>query len=165
MEPLSEELVDETWQSFEGFSDELAYKEGRKVGASQPGIISFIVEMTEELDEEIRELAIYMFFVVHRMFQRGYGREIGKVTHEEIIRCHTDNEKLMENLGGDYEALFEQIVKMQISEQPYIVRYVVETLFEAGQGAYPILPGEEDMGYLFLIMKTVIDALNMKTDV
>lgn len=165
MEPLSEELVEETWKSFEGFSEELAYKEGQRIGKSQPDILAFIVEMTEDLDHEIRELAIYMFFVIHRIFQKGYGKEIEKVTHDEIMQCQHDNEKLMENLGGDYEELFEQIIEMQISAQPYIVQYVVETLFEAGQGAYPILPGEADIGYLFLLMKTVIDMLNKKTDI
>ena len=51
-----------------------------------------------------------------------------------------------------------------MSSQPYVIRYVVETLFEAGEGDDPLLPGEEDLGYLFLVLKTVIDVLNMKTD-
>jgi hypothetical protein len=164
MEPLSEELVDETWEGFAGYTDEQAYEEAQVVGKNQPEILAFIMEMTEDLDQEIRELAIYMFFVIHRMFNNGYGRKTQKVTSEEIITCYEDNEKLLESLGGVHEKFFERIARVQMSSQPYVIRYIVETLFEADQEEDPILLGEEDMGYLFLLMKTVVDVLNKKTD-
>ena len=50
-----------------------------------------------------------------------------------------------------------------MSSQPYVIRYIVETLFEADQEEEPVVLGEEDMGYLFLLMKTVVDVLNKKT--
>ncbi|HBH61561.1 MAG TPA: hypothetical protein DDX85_07465 [Nitrospiraceae bacterium] len=164
MDPLSEELVDETWEGFAGYTDEQAYEEAQVVGKNQPEILAFIMEMTEDLDQEIRELAIYMFFVIHRMFNNGYGKKIQKVTSEEIITCYEDNEKLLESLGGVHEKFFERIARVQMSSQPYVIRYIVETLFEADQEEDPILLGEEDMGYLFLLMKTVVDVLNKKTD-
>ena len=164
MDPLSEELVDETWEGFAGYTDEQAYEEAQVVGKNQPEILAFIMEMTEDLDQEIRELAIYMFFVIHRMFNNGYGKKIQKVTSEEIITCYEDNEKLLESLGGGHEKFFERIARVQMSSQPYVIRYIVETLFEADQEEDPILMGEEDMGYLFLLMKTVVDVLNKKTD-
>jgi hypothetical protein len=123
------------------------------------------MEMTEDLDQEIRELAIYMFFVIHRMFQDGYGKKIRKVNSDEIIACYEGNEKLLESLGGAHEKFFERIARVQMSSQPYVIRYIVETLFEADQEEDPVLLGEEDMGYLFLLMKTVVDVLNKKTDV
>jgi len=165
MEPLSEELVDETWEAFAGYTDGQAYEEAQAVGKGQPEILAFIMEMTEDLDQEIRELAVYMFFVIHRMFQNGYGRKIGKVSSDEIITCYEDNEKLLENLGGVHEKFFERIAQVQMSSQPYVIRYIVETLFEADQEEEALHLGEEDMGYLFLLMKTVVDVLNRKTDV
>jgi hypothetical protein len=165
MEPLSEELVDDTWEGFAGYTDEQAYEEAQMVGKSQPEVLAFIMEMTEDLDQEIRELAVYMFFVINRMFQNGYGKKIGKISSGEIISCYEDNEKLLESLGGVHEKFFARIARVQMSSQPYVIRYVVETLFEADQEEDPILLGEEDMGYLFLLMKTVVDALNKKTDV
>lgn len=165
MEPLSEALVDETWERFAGYTDSQAYEEAQAVGKNQPEILAFIMEMTEDLDQEIRELAIYMFFVIHRMFQDGYGKKIRKVNSDEIIDCYEGNEKLLESLGGAHEKFFERIARMQMSSQPYVIRYIVETLFEADQEEDPVLLGEEDMGYLFLLMKTVVDVLNKKTDV
>lgn len=164
MEPLSEELVDETWEGFAGYTDGQAYEEAQMVGKSQPEILAFIMEMTEDLDQEIKELAIYMFFVIHRMFQNGYGKKIGKISSDEIIACYEDNEKLLESLGGVHEKFFERIARVHMASQPYIIRYIVETLFEADQEADALPLGEEDMGYLFLLMKTVVDVLNKKTD-
>lgn len=164
MEPLSEELVDEVWEAFADFTPEQAYDEAQKVGKNQPEILAFIMEMTEDLDQEIKELGVYMFFVIHSMFQKGHGQKIRKATSDEIIKCYEENEKVMESLEGVHEKFFERIAEVQMSAQPYVVRYVVETLFEAGQDDDPILLGEEDMGYLFLLMKTVIDVLNMLTE-
>ena len=164
MEPLSEELVDETWEGFAGYTDEQSYEEAQVVGKNQPEILAFIMEMTEDLDQEIKELAIYMFFVIHRMFQNAYGKKIGKVSSDEIIQSYEDNEKLMESLGGAHEKFFERIARVQMSSQPYVIRYIVETLFEADQEEDSVILGEEDMGYLFLLMKTVVDVLNRKTD-
>lgn len=164
MGPLSEELVDEVWEAFADFTPEQAYDEAQKVGKNQPEILAFIMEMTEDLDQDIKELAVYMFFVIHSMFRKGYGQKIRKATSDEIISCYEVNEKVMESLEGVHEKFFERIAEVQMSAQPYVVRYVVETLFEAGQDDDPILLGEEDMGYLFLLMKTVIDVLNMLTE-
>lgn len=164
MEPLSEELVDETWEEFTGFTPEMGYDESVEVSKRQPEILAFIVEMTEDLDEEIKEIAIYMTFVIHRMFQKAYGRTIEPVTFEEIIKCYEDNEKLMESMEVAHDKFLERIAEVQMLAQPYVIRYVVETIFEAADEDPPILLGEEDMGYVFLLMKTVIDLFNVKTD-
>lgn len=164
MEPLSEELVDETCMDMSDFTLEMVYKESVEVSKNQPEIISFIVELTEDLDQEIKELAIYMFFVIHRMFEKAYGKTIGEVTSDEILERYENNQKLMESLEGAHEKFFQSIAKVQMSSQPYVIRYIVETLFEAVQDDESILLGEEDMGYVFLIVKTVVDVLNSKTE-
>ena len=51
-----------------------------------------------------------------------------------------------------------------MSSQPYIIKYVVDTLFEAPEEEDPVLLSEADVGFLFLLLKTVIDLLNKKTD-
>ncbi len=44
------------------------------------------------------------------------------------------------------------------------MKYVVETLFEDRQEKEDVELTEEDTGYLFLLLKTVVDALNKTTD-
>ena len=164
MEPISEEIADQTWEEITSITSEAGYSESVTISKRQPEVLSYIIEMTEDLEQEVRELAIFMFFVIHRMFQKAYGRDIGTITSEEIIASYQDNEQLLESLGGVHEKFFERIARVQMSEQPYVIRYVVETIFEAAHEEDPILLTEEDMGYLFLMMKTVVDVLNRKTD-
>ena len=73
MEPIPIELVEETWQEVARFDPDIAGKEMMKAGDSQPELLTFMVEFTQDLNQEVQELAIYMFFVVYRMFQKRTG--------------------------------------------------------------------------------------------
>jgi hypothetical protein len=164
MERLSEELVEETWQEFASFTPTQVSKEAKKVAKGQPDLLSFMVEFTEELDQEVKELAIYMFFVVNRIFVKGYRKKIKKASPEEIIECYEQNEKLMESLEGAHDRFYERVASVQVSAQPYVIKYVVETLFEVPEEEDPIFISDEDVGFLFLLLKTAIDVLNKKTE-
>jgi hypothetical protein len=45
-----------------------------------------------------------------------------------------------------------------------VIKYVVETLLEAPEEGDPLVISDEDVGFLFLLLKTVVDVLNVKTD-
>jgi hypothetical protein len=40
-----------------------------RIGNSQPELLAFVMELSKEMGQEVRELAIYIFLVVYRMFQ------------------------------------------------------------------------------------------------
>jgi len=160
MEPIPEELVDETWQEFAVISPVRAQKETIKVNKNQPHLLAFMVEFTQNLDQEVKELAVYMFYVVCRMFQKSSKKSLKRISPEEIIDCYEKTERLIESLEGTHEKFLERIAKVQISAQPYVMKYVVETLMEAPAEEEPIPLTEEDIGYLFLLFKTVVDLLD-----
>jgi hypothetical protein len=160
MESISEELVEETWQKFASFSPERAQTEMIKVSKNQPNLLAFMMEFTQELDQEVRELAIYMFYVICRMFQKSSEKKIKRISAEEIINCYEKNEHLIENLEGAHGKFLERIAGIQLSGQPYVMKYVVETLVEAQEGGDPVALTGEDIGYLFLSLKTVVDLLD-----
>jgi hypothetical protein len=160
VEPIPEELVEETWQDAAGFTPARANKEMSKVAVSQPHLLSFMMEFTEDLTRQERELAIYMFFVVYRMFQKSSGKKIKKVSVEEIIESYEYNEGLMESLEGVHEKFLSRIARTQISRQPYVMRYVTETLVEAPEDEEPVPLTEEGTGVIFLLLKTVVDLLD-----
>ena len=76
MEPLSEDLVERTWEEVALFTPARGRKEMGRLGKSQPDLLSFIMEFSVELDQQVKELALYMFVVVYRMFEKGYGKKI-----------------------------------------------------------------------------------------
>lgn len=160
MEPIPEELVEETWQECAGFSPARAQKEIIKVSKNQPDLLAFMLEFTQDLNQEVRELAIYMFYVICRMFQKSARGKIKRISDEEIVECYESNEELMESLEGAHEKFLERIAGVQLLGQPYVMKYVVETLFEAPEGEDPVRLTEQDTGYLFLLFKTIIDLLD-----
>jgi len=79
MESILEELVEETWQEFADFSPVRAQKETIKVSKNQPHLLSYMMEFTQDLDPEVRGLAIYIFYVVCRMFQKSSEKKIKRI--------------------------------------------------------------------------------------
>ena len=161
MEPIPEIIVEKTWQEVAGFSPSKANKEMMKIGNSQPELLAFMTELTKEMDQEVKELGIYIFFVVYRMFQKAKGK-IKKISPEEITKCYEYNESLMERLEEAHEKFFDRAVSIQISRQPYVVKYVVDAIVEEQGGESALTLAEEQKGFLFLLLKTVIDVLDQK---
>ncbi|HVN71849.1 MAG TPA: hypothetical protein VMU10_07505 [Desulfomonilia bacterium] len=163
MEPLPESLVDETLNEIILYDAGRASQEMIEFGKVQPDLLSFILEFSEDMGEQAEEKGIFMLFVVYHIFRKGYGREIGRVTEEEIISSFEENQRLMENLERAQEEFFNRVAEVQLSTQPYVIRYVIDTLSEESEEDEPEPLSEEEMGYLFILLKTVIDVLNRKT--
>jgi hypothetical protein len=161
MEPIPEAIVEKTWQEVGGFSPDRAKKEMMKIGNSQPDLLAFVTESAKEMSQEVRELAIYMFLVVYRMFQKTHEK-IKKISSEEIIKCYEQNEGLMERLEGAHEKFLDRVASVQTSRQPYVVKYVADALMEDDEGEDTEALTEEQKGFLFLLLKTVIDVLDQK---
>jgi hypothetical protein len=162
MEPIPEAIVEKTWQEVAGFSPDRAKKELMKIGSSQPDLLAFVTESSKEMGQEVRELAIYMFVVVYQMFQKVHGK-IQKISSEEIIECYEQNGSLMERLEGANEKFLDRIARVQTSRQPSVVQYVVDTLMEEDEGEDAISLADTQKGFLFLLLKTVIDVLDQKS--
>lgn len=160
MEPISEALVEKIWKEFAAYPPERAHRETNKISKTQPNLLAFMMEFTQELSQEVKELAIYMFYVVYRMFQKSSKKKIKMVSAEEIINSYERNEHFIKSLEGVHDKFFERIAGVQLSGQPYVMKYVVETLMEAPGDDDPVNLTEEDIGYLFLLLKTVVDLLD-----
>jgi hypothetical protein len=160
MEPVPVETVEKTWQEVAGFSPDRAKKEMMKIGNAQPELLAFVTESSKEMGQEVRELVIYMFVVVYRMFQESHGKII-KISSEEIIKCCEQNEGLLERLEGADEKILDRIASVQTSRQPDVVKYVVDALMEEDEGEDALALTEEQKGFLFLLLKTVIDVLDV----
>ncbi|PIQ95224.1 MAG: hypothetical protein COY75_05805 [Nitrospirae bacterium CG_4_10_14_0_8_um_filter_41_23] len=162
MKPISEKFVEKTWQEVAGFSTNRAIKEMQKMGKNQSDLLAFLMALTEDLDPEVRELAIYIAFVVYRIFE-GSRIRIKKITSKEIIDCYEYNEDLIGKLEGADEKFIDRIARIQISKQPHVMKYVVEALMEGSEDGDDVVLTDEDKGFLFLLLKTVVDLLDKKT--
>jgi hypothetical protein len=161
MEPIPGRIVEKTWQEVAGFTPDRAKKEMMKIGNRQPELLAFVMESAQEMCQEVGERAIYMFVVVYRMFQEAHGK-IKRISSEEIIKRYEHNEGLMERLVGAHKKLLDRIASLQASKQPYVVKYVVDALMEEDEREDAVSLTEEQKGFLYLLLKTVIDVLDQK---
>ena len=160
MEPIPEELVEETWQEVSSFASGRVITEMGQVSKSQPELLAFMMEFVQDLDQEVKELAVYMFYVIFRMFQKSSRKRIKKISTESIIECYEKNEDLIQNLEGIHQKFLDRIARVQLSSQPYVMKYVVEALIETPEEEDPVALTEEDTGFLFLLLKTVVDVID-----
>ena len=160
MEPIPEEVVERTWREVAQFIPGQIRKENAKLGRHQRDLLGFVLELTGDMGKPVKELAVYMFFTVFRMFQKAYGKKIKPISSSQIIECYEANEGLMGRLEGAHDKFLDRIVSIQIADQPHVMKYVVEALVEADENEDLTELTEKDKGFLFLLLKTVIDVLN-----
>ncbi len=162
---LSEELVTETWQEVAQYSESRARKEMTRFGKQQPYLLAFAAGMVEDLSEEAQEMAIYLLFVVHRMFEKaGTVRQVSGEMLEEQLEANSD--LLEQHLESDDETLEGVAVEVS-SNQPHVLRYVLEAMEEAAEerdDPEAAEFSEEESGTLFLTLKTVVDVLDRSAE-
>jgi len=160
MEPLSEGFVEKTWQQIAKFTPDKANKEMIAMGKSQPDLLAFMMAYTDDLQQEVKELAIYIAFVVYKMFFDSSGK-IPRISSKEIMAKYDENISLMESLEGAHEKFIDRIARVQVSNQPYVMEYVLEALMEDAEEDGIDLT-EEDIGSLFILFKTEIEVLEKR---
>jgi hypothetical protein len=75
---------------------------------------------------------------------------------------YADNEHYLQNLEGVDERLLERIVKAQKPNQPHVMNYIIEALMEDPEESEIGELTEEDAGFLFILLKTVMEVLDHK---
>ena len=157
METLSEEFVEQTWQQIAGFTPERSTKEMHAMGKSQPDLLAFLLAYTDDLRQEVKELGIYVAFVVYKIFHESAGK-IPKILSKKIMSMYDENARFLEGLEGTHEKITDRIAKVTVSKRPYVMKYVLEALMEDAEEEGINLT-EEDIGFLFIFLKTEIEVL------
>ena len=160
MDPLSEGFVEKTWQQVAKFTPDRANKEMIAMGKNQPDLLAFLMAYTDDLQQDVKELAIYIAFVVYKMFLDSSGK-IPIISSKKIMAMYDKNTSLIESMEGTHKKFIDRIASVQISKQPYVMKYVLDALMEeAEQDGIDLT--EEDIGSLFILFKTEIEVLDKR---
>jgi hypothetical protein len=160
MDSLSKQFVEKTWQEVADFSPTRADKEMIAMGKSQPDLLAFLMAYTDDLPQEVKELAIYIAFVVYKMFLDSRGK-ISRISSREIMATYDENARFLKSLEEVHEKLIDRIANVEVSKQPYVMKYVLEALVEDTEEEGIDLT-EEDIGILFMLIKTEIEVLDKR---
>jgi hypothetical protein len=160
VDPISEGFVEKIWRQVAEFAPDRANKEMTAMGKNQPDLLAFLIAHTDDRQAEVRELAIYIAFVVYKMFLASSGK-IPRISSKEIMATYDETARLVESLEGAHEKFVDRIASVQVSKQPYVMKYVLEALMEDAEEDGIDLT-EEDIGSLFMLFKTEIEVLDNK---
>jgi hypothetical protein len=158
MRQIAQETVEATWQDVARLTPERAGTEISRVAKSQPYILPFVLASAQGCRPEAQELAVYLCYVVLRIFERATGRRMPPVAASQIERRWTRNDQP----PARAERLAAHQAKASglgaISAQPFVVGALVDALMEQGEET-PALT-EDERATLLVTLTTVIDVLD-----
>jgi len=160
MKIIEGNIVDTTWREVGSFSENQARQSMSKLGERQTELLSFVTTSMEELRPEAIELGIYIFFVIYRMFEKSTKVKFKRISAKKMISVFKSNEEMLSKLDIAHDKFIEKIGKIEISKQPFVMKYLVEAIMEADQDLDPVFLSEGEIGSIFLILKTVVDVLD-----
>ncbi|MCA9214885.1 MAG: hypothetical protein KDB27_17560 [Planctomycetales bacterium] len=130
---------------------------------SQPDIFAFEMAFTEELRDEVREIMIYLLFVVYRAFEMTATEPIPKIDSDDIVATYEENQEFVVGLDEHDESSFEQLAQSETANQPNLFVYITEALVDENSED-DIELDDQEFGEIFMILKTVIDVVDAATN-
>jgi hypothetical protein len=159
---ITEEVVESTWRDSASLPPAEARRAFERLARGQPALLAFVLARSECLTREATELANYLFFVIARMFYAA-APKIRRVSIGAIEACEAEIETAMASLEGAHDNFLERAARVLSSRQPHVFRYLTEAIMEAPENeSDPVALTADDQGGIFVILATVIKALDEK---
>ena len=154
------EIVEESWLEVGGMSPQAAAKVMKRVSRQQRHIFGFLFALLAEQRREVVELGGYLALVVIRMYEKTlHPAKLRRVPAKSLMEFYDRNEELIGSLEGAHARFVEKILGAELTTQPFVTKYVMEALEESDDVALD----EDEAAELFMILKTIVDALDDAT--
>lgn len=160
MKEIPEDLVTRTWQAMSQLSSAQARREMAGIGRQQPELLAFILGSVMDCRPEVQELTVYLFSVIHKIFNQSTKKKLRPVTAAKIERRLTRNEEHLDRLTAAHPRFQERAAHQETGPQPHVVQYLMDAIMELPDEEEPIILTEEEIGTLYIVLKTAIDLLN-----
>ncbi len=159
MNPISAQVVEQTWQRIAGLSAREGRALGEKFVTEQPIVTAYLMGVDHDLfNEDERELLFYLGAVVWQIMLQG-DKPLPRVTEQMIEEAENANLAMMASLSDASDEDTYAAVARLMSEYPQreVFRYVIETLAESAQDEGI---RQDNLGVMMIDLKTVIDCFD-----
>lgn len=159
MNPISAQVVEQTWQRLAGLSAREGRALGEKFVTEQPIVAAYLMGVDHDLfNEDERELLFYLGAVVWQIMLQG-DKPLPRVTEHMIEEAERANVAVIESLQDAPDEVAYATIGRMVQEypQPEVLKYVINALSESTteEGIRQDL-----LGVMMIDLKTVIDCLN-----
>ncbi|RJP76079.1 MAG: hypothetical protein C4522_19110 [Desulfobacteraceae bacterium] len=158
MKIITEQIIEQTRQEILSYKKDKIDVEFSRFCQRQPNLTDFIIEFTQDQNQEAIERCLFIFFVICRAFENSTEKRISPISFDEIETIFEKNETLIVNMKGIHERFFERITMVRLLNQPFLLKYITQSLLEESNNEY--LFSEKETGYLFFLLITVIDVFD-----
>jgi len=163
MTSISQEIVESVTTSVGEMAPRAARRAMERAASQQPALLAYVVAATQDERAPVHELAIYLYFVLLQIFEAGAGSAIPEIGMEAVESRAEANEDALERLEAAHEGFVERAAEVATARQPFVLRYVVDALFAPREDDPDGVLEEEEAGFVFLILKPVLDLLDEAT--
>lgn len=160
MASIPQEIVESTSLRVGEMPPRDARRAMERAADQQPALLAYVMAATQEERPPVHELAIYLYFVVLQVFEAGADRPVPEVGMDAVESRAEANEDALERLETAHEGFVERAAEVATARQPFVLRYVVDALFAPREDDPDAALDEEEAGFVFLILKTVVDLLD-----
>ncbi|MDY7094058.1 MAG: hypothetical protein SX243_13905 [Acidobacteriota bacterium] len=163
MQTLDEKQVARTWEQTSNLKPEAAREAMHDLARHYPSLLAFVLATTEDLGTAAQSLANVLFFQIARTFTENFDSELPQVSEEVLATLFEENlEALAADADEDEPSTADEPWRAG-SGQPHLLRRVLEALFDAPVRPDGVEITEDEIGHLFVVLKTVVDALDDAT--
>lgn len=165
---IPDKFVEKIWTeigSIQGKSkvDALAKSFFKKQG----DLAEYVLAMSEDLGEEAHGLAFYLGIVIWSSYDQYFKGNLKKINDKTIIKIHEKFETELEKFKFVDETFIESRIKNKSEyPQPFILKYIVESLFENADEELSLTSDQQAMIFIILstLMKSLDQAVVIKED-
>jgi hypothetical protein len=162
MQTISEATVERTWKKMAQLTDAGLQQVVERMEKEQPEIMAFLMAADyDTFNQDERELVFYLGMVVWEIMRQGSPRP-PQVSEERLYQLVERTDQMVESLmgesEGDFVAVATQVFKNH--NQLYVLRYIVEALFEMEEDDEDTEVRDDMKGLIFLNLKTMVEALD-----
>src|SRR5262245_16280346 len=155
---IPQSVIEAAWNEVANMEESEGQKEIERISKNQPALLAFVMADTEDLSEDAQQLGLFIFVIILRMFEKHFAANLNTVELETLERLRDKTEESLLKLQGADEAALEQAMASQASNQPFVMKYIAEAIFEPNPEDGVQLT-EDEIGGLVMTLKTVVDAL------
>jgi len=130
----------------------------KEVYANQPNLSEYLVAVNQDLRDDLNQYTLYLFSIIYLAIKNYYQKELQVISDNIIIRSHEKNIDLLESLQSSHEVFITRMAETNFKNQPGIYQFITESIFEEMAEITEIT--EDEQGWIFLVLKSTIDALN-----
>lgn len=132
-----------------------------KASRNQPELVAFLLGSTDGLAPGVSELTGFIYYVIWRTVCQETRGRLGPISSDAIQATLEKKERDLARLDDLDPALLDTTTFAQITRQPALFRYMLETIAATEEAEpHPLQIPPEDKASVIILLSTAIDLLD-----